>query len=152
MFHFANKHQFVRASISRNVAVNKLSTNHGTKYPSSMDLGDKFYDRLLKKKDVKERRAENKAMYPPQAQFMAMLPPMGNADGYQFKLYWDGVYGKLPDLPVDPDLLMQKFLKEGDPDCVIWLMVCLCIRTIIWLDFVACLLFCSRSLCLIAIL
>jgi len=87
-----------------------------------MDLGKEFYDRLFDESGVIARRSENKKMYPPQEVFMEMLPIMGNADGYQFKLYWDGVYSKLPDLPVDPDALMQKFLNEADPDCVIWLM------------------------------
>lgn len=97
-------------------------TLYGDKYPSTMDLGNHFYDRLLDKEAIAKRRAENKSMYPPQAVFMEMLPKMGNADGYQFKLYWDGVWGKLPNFPVDPDALLQKFVNEADPDCVIWLM------------------------------
>ena len=70
---------------------------------------------------------------------------MANADAHQFSIYWDGVYGKLPALPVDPELLLkvsislvmwtvvrssvllisllsQKFIAEADPDAVVWLM------------------------------
>jgi hypothetical protein len=58
---------------------------HG-KYPSNMDLGSEFYDKLLDKASVSNRRTENMKNYPPQEAFLKMIPPMKNADGHQFKM------------------------------------------------------------------
>lgn len=91
-------------------------------YPPCMDLGARFYDELLDPKKLANRRKEAQKFYPPKDVFMSLLPKMGNADEHQFKIYWDGVYGTRADLPVDPDMLTQKFIDEADPDCVIWLM------------------------------
>lgn len=87
------------------------------KYPISMDLGDDFYDKLFS--EVSSRRKSNSEHYPSSDKFRQMLPKMGNIDAYQFNIYWNGVYGNLPNLPVDPQLLMKKFVDEADPDCVI---------------------------------
>ena len=87
------------------------------KYPKSMDLGTKFYDNLLSSKNVMERRKENQTNYPNKNDFLSLIPKTpGTADGHQFKIYWDGVFGMLPSLPVEPDLLLHKFIEESDPD------------------------------------
>jgi hypothetical protein len=91
-------------------------------YPAHMDLGDAFYQKLFDPAQVMARRKENMAAYPPEEAFMKMLPSMANADAHQFSLYWAGVYGKLPVLPVDPELLTKKFIAEADPDAVVWLL------------------------------
>ncbi len=62
--------------------------------------GDGFYNKLLDPDNVKSRRLGNTQNYPSkQESFMKMLPKMQNADEFQFSIYWDGVYGKLPRLP-----------------------------------------------------
>jgi L-lactate dehydrogenase (cytochrome) len=106
--------------LSHRIFFPSLKRFASNKYPPSMELGDDFYDRLFN--EVKTRRDENMKLYPPKDALMSILPQMGNIDNHQFGIYWDGVYGKLPQLPVDPDLLLNKFVNEADPDCVIWLL------------------------------
>eukprot|EP00123_Amoebidium_parasiticum_P017583 comp23905_c0_seq1/m.42088 comp23905_c0_seq1/g.42088 ORF comp23905_c0_seq1/g.42088 comp23905_c0_seq1/m.42088 type:complete len:538 (-) comp23905_c0_seq1:356-1969(-) len=102
------------------VSVRKMG-HKVNKYPSTMDMGEAFYSRCFDPVDVKKRRAENTKVFPPREQLNAIMPPMSAAEGYRMKFYWDGVYGNLPELPVDFDLLERKFFDEADPDTIAWL-------------------------------
>ncbi|KNC84174.1 hypothetical protein SARC_03596 [Sphaeroforma arctica JP610] len=86
--------------------------------PSSSDA---FQERLFNVDDVAERRKENQQLYPPREVLKAMLPDMGLVGAVQWQSYWDGVYGKIQDVPLDVERLEKKFVETVSPDCTVWL-------------------------------